>query len=203
MGREKCQRVQPLRQEPKSILYPHDVPSEPWQVISIDLIGELPESNGYNGICVFVDCFAKQIHAVPTNMMITSESMVRMCKDHVFRIHGILILTKIIHDRGPQFDSHFTKDLYELLNIEGNFSMAYHPQMDRQTERINQEIKQYLWIYINHHQNDWAEWLPIVGFSYNNKIKSSTEQSPFLTLYGYHTNMGTNLKMQVKTKSAQ
>ena len=95
------------------------------------------------------------------------------------------------------------KDLYRLLNIEGNFSTAYRPQMDGQTERINQEIEQYLRIYINHHQNDWAEWLPIAEFSYNNKVQSSTGQSPFLTLYGYHPNMGTNLRREARNESAQ
>ena len=109
-GCEKCQRVKPLRQKPKSVLHPHDVPSEPWQIISVDLIGELPESHGCNGICVFVDRFTKQIHAIPTNMTITSEGMAKMYKDQIFRLHGIP--TKIIHDRGPQFDSHFMKDLY-------------------------------------------------------------------------------------------
>ena len=166
MGCEKCQRVKPLRQKPKSVLHPHDVPSEPWQIISVDLIGELPESNGYNGICVFVDRFTKQIHAIPTNMTITSEGMAKMYKDQIFRLHGIP--TKIIHD--PQLNSHFMKDMYRLLNIEGNFSVACHAQADRQTEGINQEIEQYLRIYINHHQNDWVEWLPITEFSYNNKI---------------------------------
>ena len=91
----------------------------------MDLIGELPESQGYNGICVFVDEFTKQIHAIPTNMTITSEGMAKMYKDQVFRFHGIP--QKIIHDRGPQFDSQFMKNLYRLLGIEGNFSTAYHP----------------------------------------------------------------------------
>lgn len=67
------------------------------------------------------------------------------------------------------------EDLYNLLNIEGSFSTACHPQTDGQTERINQEIEQYLRIHINHHQNDWAEWLLIAESSYNNKIQSSTD----------------------------
>ena len=87
-------RVKPLTQKPKSVLHPHDVPMEPRQVISIDLIGELPESNGYNGICVFIDCFTKQIHVIPTNMTITSEGMANMYKDQIFRLH--VIPTKII-----------------------------------------------------------------------------------------------------------
>ena len=96
MGCKKCQRVKPLRQKPKSVLHPHDVPSEPWQIISVDLIGELPESNGYNGICVFVDRFTKQIHVIPTNMTITSEGMAKMYKGQIFRLHGIP--NKIVHD---------------------------------------------------------------------------------------------------------
>ena len=65
-GCEECQRAKPIRQSPHNPLHPHDVPSEPWQVISVDLIGELPESQGYNAICVVVDRFSKQIHVVPT-----------------------------------------------------------------------------------------------------------------------------------------
>ena len=49
------------------------------------------------------------------------------------------------------------KDLYKLLNIKGNLSMACHPQTNGKIERINQAIEQYLRIYVNHRQNDWAE----------------------------------------------
>ena len=99
---------------------------------------------------------------------------------------------------GPQFDSRFMRDLYRLLNIEGNPSTAYHPQTDGQTERINQEIEQYLRIFINHHQSDWAEWLPLAEFSYNNKVQTSTGHSPFMALYGYHPHMGTNLRREAR-----
>ena len=62
------------------------------------------------------------------------------------------------------------KDLYQLLGIEGNLFTAYHPQTDGQTECINQEIEQYLRVYINFRQNNWLEWLSTVEFSYNDKI---------------------------------
>jgi len=35
-------------------------------------------------------------------------------------------------------------------------------------ERVNQELEQYLRLYYNYRQNDWAEWLSIAEFSYNN-----------------------------------
>jgi len=67
--------------------------------------------------------------------------------------------------------------------------MAYHPQTDSQTEWVNQELKQYLRLYCNYRQNDWAEWLSIAEFSYNNQIHSSMGWSPFLVNLGHHPNM--------------
>jgi hypothetical protein len=49
------------------------------------------------------------------------------------------------------------KELYRLLEIEGNLSMAYHPQTDRQTERINQEVEKYLRMFTNHQQDNWVD----------------------------------------------
>ena len=84
-----------------------------------------------------------------------AHGMAKIYRDHVFRLHGIP--RKIIHDWGPQFKSRFMKDFYKLAGIEGNPSMAYHPQTDGQMERINQEIEQYLHIFIDHHQSNWSE----------------------------------------------
>jgi len=49
------------------------------------------------------------------------------------------------------------KELSKILEIKTKLSMAYHPQLDRQTERTNQELEQYLKMYINHRQNNWSE----------------------------------------------
>jgi hypothetical protein len=71
------------------------------------------------------------------------------------------------------------RELNLLLRIKANFSTVFHPQMDGQTEWVNQEIEQYLRIFVNHHQNDWVEWLPIAEFAYNNRVHSSTCQTSF------------------------
>jgi len=70
---------------------------------------------------------------------------------------------------------------------------TYHPQTNGQTEWVNQELKQYLRLYYNYQQNDWAEWLSIAEFSYNNQIHSSTGWSPFLVNLGHHPNMGQDI----------
>jgi hypothetical protein len=94
------------------------------------------------------------------------------------------------------------KDLHKLIGIEKNLSTAFHPQTDRQTERINQEVEQYLRLFINHQQTDWNTWLSCAEFLYNNKVHSSTGFSPFFVNYGQHPDKGTSLPKEVKSQSA-
>ena len=61
--------------------------------------------------------------------------------------------------------------------------MAYHPQIDRQTERVNQELEQYLRVFIDHRQEQWPDWLGTAEFSYNNKIYSAIKVSSFEVNY--------------------
>ena len=61
------------------------------------------------------------------------------------------------------------KELCNQLGIEWNSSSAYYPQTNGQTKRANQEMEQYLWLYISYQQDDWAEWLPMAEFAHNNR----------------------------------
>ena len=74
--------------------------------------------------------------------------MTTLYRDQVFRLYELL--KKIIHDRGPQFNVKFMRELYKALHIEGNPSTAYYPQTNSQTECINQEIEQYLYLYVDY-----------------------------------------------------
>jgi hypothetical protein len=109
----------------------------------------------------------------------------------------------LIIDRGPQFAAQFMKDLHKLTGVKGNLSTAYHPQMDGQTERMNQEVEQYLQIFVSHRQNDWFEWLSCAEFSYNNKVHSATGFSPFYVNYGKHPNTGVTPQRTVKSHGAE
>jgi hypothetical protein len=115
---------------------------------------------------------------------ITSEGIARILRDRVFRNHGLP--KRIIHDRDTRFISKYSKELFSLLGITQNPSTAYHPQTDGQTERMNQSIEQYLRLFVNHRQDNWKEWLPLVEFSYNNSIHSATKETPFFLNYGQH-----------------
>jgi len=76
------------------------------------------------------------------------------------------------------------KKLNNLLGIQTKLSIAYHSQTNRQMERINQELEQYLRVFINHKQKQWLDWLGTAEFAYNNKIHMATKILPFKTNYG-------------------
>ena len=89
----------------------------------------------------------------------------------------------MISDRGPQFVAGLMKELNKMLGIETKLSTSYHPETNRQTERTNQELEQYLRMYVNHRQNNWAEWLATVEFAFNNKVHTATKSSLFQVNY--------------------
>ena len=82
------------------------------------------------------------------------------------------------------------KELYWLLGIKLAATTTYHPQGNGQMERINQELEQYLWLFIDQRQDDWVGLLPFAKFQYNNHVHSMTQQPPFLLDTGWVPCMG-------------
>ena len=95
-GCEVCQCTKPRHTPLAAPLHPHDIPTCPWEVISLDLIGPLPESTGQNAILVIVDHFSKMIKVIPSHLEITSSGVARVLRDCVFCNHGLP--RKIISD---------------------------------------------------------------------------------------------------------
>ena len=95
------------------------------------------------------------------------------------------------------------KKLNQLLGIQTKLLMAYHPQTDGQTERINQELEQYLRVFIDHRQEQWPDWLGMAEFAYNNKIHVATKILLFkANYYGEDPRIGFEGKRKGKYKAA-
>jgi len=102
-----------------------------------------------------------------------------------------------------QFAAGMMKELNNLLGIQTRLSTAYHPQTDGQTERINQELEQYLRVFIDHRQEQWPDWSGMAEFAYNNKIHTATKTSPFKANYGQDPRMGFEGRRKGKYKAAE
>jgi hypothetical protein len=180
----ECVRSKSPRHKPFGELQPLPCPERPWSLISVDFITELPPSNGFNAIAVWVCRFSKMAHFVPCLTTATSANTAEMFLQHIHRLHGLP--NSIISDRGPQFVAKFWKSFCNSLGISVNLSTAYHPQTDGQTERVNQILEQYIRCFSDYRQSNWSTLLPTAEFAYNNTISSSTSKSPFLINYGFN-----------------
>ena len=87
-------------------------------------------------------------HFIATTEKTLAEGLTKLFRDHVWKLHGLP--ESIVSDRGAQFAAGMMKELNNLLGIQTKLSTAYHPQTDGQTERVNQELEQYLRVFIDH-----------------------------------------------------
>ena len=108
-GCSACQQNRVSRQKKAAPLNPHTLPELPWESISLDIIGPLPESNGFNAILLVIDQFSKMIHLIPTTTELSTKGLIDIYLKQIWKLHGIP--KKITSDRGPQFASELMKEL--------------------------------------------------------------------------------------------
>ena len=178
----------------------NSIPEKVWTHISVDFIMKLHLAQGYDSILVVVDRFTKMAHFIPTTEKTSAEGLAQLFRDNIWKLHGLP--DSIISDRKPQFMAGIIKELNQMLGIDTKLSTAFHPQIDGQTERINQELEQYLRMFIDHRQEQWPEWLGTTEFIYNNKVHMGTKVLPFQVNHGQNPRMGFELRKKGKHKGA-
>ena len=120
---------------PRPPLYPITMePSAlPFSTIALDLIIDLPPSQGYDSILTITDHdVTKAALFFPCHQTITGEGVAMIYAQHVFPHYGLP--QKVISDRDTHFTLRFIRELERILDITPNMSMAYHPQTDGQSE---------------------------------------------------------------------
>jgi len=154
-GCNSSQQNKNCTEQPARKLMPNSIPEKPWTHILADFITKLPLAQGYDSILVVVDWLIKMVHFIPTMEKTSAKGLARLFRNNVWKLHRLL--ESIILDRGPQFATRLIKELNGMLGIKSKLSTVFHPQMDGQTERMNQELEQYLRMFIDHRQEQWPE----------------------------------------------
>ena len=57
-------------------------------------------------------------------------------------------------------------------------------------------------MYINHHQDDWVDWISMAEFAHNNRTHLATGTSSFYITSGFHPNWGTTFNSQGSNESS-
>jgi len=147
-GCDLCQRNKNRTEPLVEKLMPNKAPDKPWAHIMADFIVKLPLSRGYDSILVVCNQLTKMAHFIPTTEKTSAEGLAVLFWDHVWKLHRLP--QSIISDQGAQFAAGLMKELNGMLGIETKLLTAFHLQTDGQTERANQELEQYLRMFVDY-----------------------------------------------------
>uniref|UniRef100_A0A0W0F8T0 Reverse transcriptase-rnase h-integrase n=1 Tax=Moniliophthora roreri TaxID=221103 RepID=A0A0W0F8T0_MONRR len=171
--------IQPLPSTPNAT---------PFQVITMDLVTDLPESYGFDTIMVVVDhSSSKGAIFIPCTKKLDAPQAAELLLRNVYKRYGLP--DKIISDRDPRFVAMVFQETMKLLGVKHAMSTSYHPQSDGETERVNQEMEIYLRMFCLKEQTKWSSYLHMAEFAHNNRTHSVTRNSPFFMIMGYNSRL--------------
>ncbi|KAL0544273.1 hypothetical protein IC582_019386 [Cucumis melo] len=178
-----CQQVKAPRQKPAGLLQPLSIPEWKWENVSMDFITGLPRTlRGFTVIWVVVDRLTKSAHFVPGKSTYTANKWAQLYMSEIVRLHGVPV--SIVSDRDARFTSKFWKGLQTAMGTRLDFSTAFHPQTDGQTERLNQVLENMLRACALEFPGSWDSHLHLMEFAYNNSYQATIGMAPFEALYG-------------------
>jgi hypothetical protein len=175
--------VKAEHQRPAGLLKPLEVPVWKWDQIAMDFVVGLPKApSGQDAIWVIVDQLMKCARFSPIKITNSMDKLAELYVREIVRLHGVPI--SIVSDRDPRFTSRFWEKLQNAMGTKLNFSTAYHPQIDGQSERTIQTLEDMLRLYVLDFKWSWILYLPLVEFAYNNSFQGTFGMAPYEALYG-------------------
>ncbi|KAA0032380.1 ty3-gypsy retrotransposon protein [Cucumis melo var. makuwa] len=175
--------VKAPRQKPAGLLQPLSVPEWKWETVSMDFITGLPRTlRGFTVIWVVVDRLTKSAHFVPGKSTYIVGKWAQLYMSEIVRLHGVPV--SIVSDIDACFTSKFWKGLQTAMGTRLDFSTAFHPQTNGQTERLNQVLEDMLRACALEFPGSWDSHLHLMEFAYNNSFQATIGMAPFEALYG-------------------
>jgi hypothetical protein len=159
------------------------ISTRPFAHCSMDLIMDLPPAEGSDSILVVVDQgLSKGVILCPTTKTVTMDGIGDLLHENLYKRFGLP--DKMLSDRGPQLTAKAFRAMLSRLGVNSVLSTAYHPQTDRTTEWVNQEIEAYLAIYCHSHPETWKKNLATLEFTHNNQRHADWPKTSFEIIQG-------------------
>lgn len=136
----KCQRAKVTRHNKTR---PHVIPpsSEKFSQIHIDIVGPLPDNDGYRYLLTMIDRFTRWPEAIPIKD-IRAETVARAYITHWVARYGVSL--EVTTDRGAQFESALWREIMKILGTVRIRTTAYHPISNGLIERFHRRLKEAL-----------------------------------------------------------
>jgi len=181
-----CKQIKHPRHAPYGMLQPIPIPDKPFEVVTMDLITNLPESQKFNAIFVIVCKLTKYAFFIPCTTKLSEQQTAKLFFDNL--VCHVGLPKQIISNRDTRWHNEFWKEICGYMGSKRALTTAYHPQADGQTEVLNQTIEVALRAFINFERNNWSQLLSRIAFAYNNTPHTATRFAPAQLLYGFKLN---------------
>lgn len=170
-----CACTKPVNKKPEDVMTSR-IPRQPWEVLSIDLMGPYPKTaRGKTQILVVTDCFSRWVEAYPIGTATTRVIVDTIEKEFCSRFGYPRV---ILSDNGTQFVSKLMKDTLNKWGTEGWTTPIYHPRANP-VERRNQDIKKGLRSQLlGKPHRSWDGVLPSIMFAIRNRKNQNTGYTP-------------------------
>ncbi|GJZ75695.1 putative reverse transcriptase domain-containing protein, partial [Tanacetum coccineum] len=163
-----CSRVKAECQKPSGLLIQPEIPTWKWKRITMDFVTKLPRTlSEHDTIWVIVDRLTKLEHFIPTRATYSMETLTRLYIKEIVLQNGVSISLKSDHDSHITY--RFWQSMQNALGTQLDMSMAYHPEIDGQSERTIQTLEDMLRSCVIDFGKGWERHLPLIEFSYNNR----------------------------------
>ena len=163
----------------------------PWDRLSTDILGPLPESHkGNKYILVVTDYFTKWVEIFPIPDQ-QAETCATLILNEVISRYGCPY--DLHTDQGRNFTSGIFEELCKMLNIRKTRTSPYHPIGNGQVERFNKTIIQMIKAYLKGEQKDWDKYLGCLAGAYRASVHESTGFTPNQLMFGRENRMPVDL----------
>ena len=180
---QECIKAKPAK--PNTLIPPlepiYDPCNGPEDVLEIDLVGELPRSNGYSHILTACDYFSRYLFAIPIHKPDT-KSVVNALLDS-FTKHAY-VPKHIITDKGSAFTSEVITELMNKAGIKVSHATIKHAQTIGMIERSHQRLKQVLKINVSVDRPQWDRYVNLAVMAHNTTYHQTLKCSPTEVFHG-------------------
>ena len=178
-----CQSYKSFNRKSKIPIQAYDAPTQPWEVIHIDLTGaNLPRTKRGNQLILIAKCaLTRGVEIIP----VTGKHEITIAKaimENIIFKHGTP--KTLISDQGKEFVNKTIEQIGILLGMTRIKTTAFNPRSNGLAENHNRTLKSMLAQYVDAYQSDWDQYLNLCAFQYNTTVNAQTGYSPFYMIYG-------------------
>jgi hypothetical protein len=178
----------PYLRRPKIPIQEYPDVRVPMGRVHIDLMGELPETDGNKSKYIMV---VKDFHTKFVWLFaIRTKDAVAVADQLVMELYcrwGIPEM--LIHNRGTEFRNKLAKRIGHIFRVNKISTTPYNAWSNGCMENHNRTMKDQLYHFVESRQKDWDIFLPTVQFMYNTTVNSATGYTPYYLMFGGECNM--------------